>query len=472
MYQQQLRRPNNSYLSEDTVASLVTAPGGAVSIIRISGPEAFIFYARLCPGSELLQSKPRTFRLCELHSLSNLPLDRALAVGFVGPDSFTGENVVELHLHGGSYVAARVLEELSLVGARQALPGEFSFRAVRNGKFSLSQAQALSDLISAKNDSALSLALEKMSGPENRLLKETAELIRRLATLAEAGIDFSDQNIDEVSLPKLKTQLEPVTNRLHTLAMSYQRGSRIQEGVRIAVMGLPNAGKSSFFNFLLGEDRSIVSDIPGTTRDIIREQITLREKGESVTLRLEDTAGLRKTSDPIEQMGVERALKAGCDSDLVLWVVDPISDFDAAREFWLSLAIPVEKTLGIISKLDLIDSKRVAQMSLALSELGISRSVALSAVSGAGSSPFVSELIHFAQKWTHRASGEIVLTRLDHAQAVLSAHADLRRALGAEDSSLFAADLRHALNALALLIGETLPDDILGRIFSEFCIGK
>ena len=177
---------------------------------------------------------------------------------FVAPQSFTGEDLVEFHLHGGAYLASRVLEVVLALGARQALPGEFSFRAVRNGKMTLSQATAVADLISAANDGAISLALEKLSGTQHRLISSLAQNLRTLSALGEIGIDFSDQDVDEVALPRLKERLAPIVSSLTLLQNSYGRGMRIQEGVSVAFVGLPNAGKSSFFNALLGEDRSIV----------------------------------------------------------------------------------------------------------------------------------------------------------------------------------------------------------------------
>ena len=215
---------------------------------------------------------------------------------FVKPDSYTGEDLVEYHIHGSPFIAQQVIERLLELGARQALPGEFSFRSVRNGKMTLFQAQAVSDLIAASNQGAVSLALEKMSGAQNRFLDELASGLRKTAALGEVGIDFADQDIDEVSLPRLRANLTPYVELLEKLQSSFSRGIRLQEGLRVAFIGSPNAGKSSFFNALLGEDRSIVSEMAGTTRDVVSEKLTLRAKNKTITLRLEDTAGLRLPS--------------------------------------------------------------------------------------------------------------------------------------------------------------------------------
>lgn len=275
------RRPpgpdKSGYLSEDTIAAIATAVGGPVALIRVSGPDAFSVMEKIASPSAANAAIRRATR-SHLYDRDGKALDDALVLKFLSPDSFTGEDVVEFHVHGGAFNTRRILEQVFEAGARPALPGEFSFRAVRNGKMTLSQAQAVSDLISASNAAAVELALEKMSGSQTEFLRTIADTLRRLAVLAEAGIDFSDQDLDEVSLLRLQSQIPPVIETLGKLRSSYERGSRIQDGITLAFLGLPNAGKSSFFNSLLGEDRSIVSDLPGTTRDVVTEKLTLRER--------------------------------------------------------------------------------------------------------------------------------------------------------------------------------------------------
>jgi tRNA modification GTPase len=400
-------------------------------------------------------------------------MDDALSVRFITPASFTGEDVVELHLHGGSFIAARILDVLAKLGVRQALPGEFSFRAVRNGKMTLSQANAVADLISATNRQAVSLALEKLSGSQNRLISELAHDLRQLAVLGEVGIDFADQDLDEVSLPQLKKRLANIIVALERLQQSYKRGSLIQDGIPVAFLGVPNAGKSSFFNALLGEDRSIVSDIPGTTRDIVRERITLSGERHTVTLRLEDTAGLRITDNEIEQMGIDRSIRSARESDLVLYIVDSTSSLHGAHEQWKILGEPKEKTLGILTKTDLLSGDRLAPLISECQKLfGVTQWIPTSSMTGTGIPVAVEAITQFSGTWLKRDPGEVVLTRLNDAQAAAEALDHLRRARDASELDLFAADVRQALNSMGPLIGETLPDDILGQIFSEFCIGK
>jgi tRNA modification GTPase len=359
------------------------------------------------------------------------------------------------------------MEALLALGVRQALPGEFSFRAVRNGKLTITQAQAVADLLGADNDGAVGLALEKLSGTQHELLAALARDLRQLAVLGEAGIDFSDQDLDEVSLPTLRRRTAGIQAPLEKLRLSYDRGSRVQDGVRATFVGLPNAGKSSFFNALLGENRSIVSDEAGTTRDIVRERITLKGKAGSVTLRLEDTAGLRESQSTVERMGIERTHAAVREADLVVLVVDPSQSAEELRAIWRQIGEPASKTIGILTKADLRTGRCAA-----LDEFGLFATVETSSTNGQGVDTATELLIRFSEKWLHRAPREVLLTRLDQRRAVENALAHLARASEAPEIELFAADVRQALSSLGPLIGETLPDDILGKIFSEFCIGK
>lgn len=465
----------SGYLSLDTIAAVATEVGGAISVIRVSGPEAFSILSQITQSPKSMLSEPRKLCRAILFSEHNEPMDDVLFARFVLPQSYTGENLVEFHLHGGSFTTQRVLETLIAFGARQALPGEFSFRAVRNGKMSLFQAQAVADLIAATNSGAVHLALEKISGAPNHLLSEISEGLRKMAVLGEVGIDFSDQDIDEVSLPVLKKRLEKLAHTLQLLYQSYHRGIRIQEGIRVAFIGLPNAGKSSFFNALLGENRSIVSEHAGTTRDVVHEKLTLRGKTKTVTLRLEDTAGLRETENPVEKMGIDRTLESAQKAELILFLVDPNTPMELIEAQWKELNRSQSfenKTVGILTKSDLFSQEKLAALTDQLKSLKIQSWVITSSVLGKGISDASDQIISMCENLVHRNSGEVLLTRIDHFQAVEESLEHLERASAAPELDLFAADLRQALHSLGPLIGETLPDDILGKIFSDFCIGK
>lgn len=468
----------SNYLSEDTIAGISTQLGGAIAIVRASGPKAFEALRQVARLKSVNLLEPRKLIRAHLYLNNGELLDDALFAIFPHPNSYSGEDLVEFNVHGGSFIAHRLMETLKTYGVRQALPGEFSFRSVKNGKMSLFQAQAVADLIGASNDGAVSLALEKMSGSQNSLLEKLSLSLRRIATLGEVGIDFADQDIDEVSLPRLKIEVQPILHLLEKLRDSFDRGFRLQEGIQVAFIGLPNAGKSSFFNSLLGEDRSIVSELEGTTRDVIREKLILRGKDTTLTLRLEDTAGLRTTDNPVEIIGIERSHKSIQESDLILFIVDPKTPFHRVKKQWETLVQSspasslAKKTIGILTKADKTDKNEIDQFLQLCSELQIASWVSTSAVSGLGIPEAVDQIITFCEKWTHRDQGELLLTRLDHLAAVVDASVNLQRAVTASEIDLFASDIRQALYSLGPLIGETIPDDILGKIFSSFCIGK
>ncbi len=462
-----------NYLSNDTISAMASPTGGAICIFRISGENALPILSKLSGIDALKEWTPRTQYLAKLRAKDGSLIDEVLVSYFKNPKSYTGEDLVEIQAHGGTAVAEKLLYSIFDLGARQALPGEFSFRAVRNGKMDLSQAEAVSDLIAAKNQAAAALALEKMGGTQSALITEISEEIRTLASLAELGIDFADQDVDEVSLPRLKERAETVREKLDRLESSFERGRKIQEGILLAIIGEPNAGKSSFFNALLGEERSIVSEIAGTTRDVVRESITLTGKKTSATFRLEDTAGLRSdTSDTIEKIGIERSLRSAADADLILFVMDPTKAGPSLDALWSSLGNPWDRTIAVISKSDVATPAQIAAADSKVKEFGIRETVSVSSVLGTGIHEAAETITRFSEKWTKRSSGEVLLTRIDHQRATKDAISHLIRAASAKAEDLFAADLRQALLALGPVIGETLPDDILGRIFSRFCIGK
>jgi tRNA modification GTPase len=368
------------------------------------------------------------------------------------------------------------LRALENLGSRQALPGEFSFRAVRNGKMSITAAQAVAELISATNEGAAKLALEKIEGSQTRLIDEIAEKIRKLSTMGELGIDFADQDVEELSLVSLKKHAREILERLIQLEGSFDRGEKIQSGVRVAFVGRPNAGKSSFFNALLGEERSIVSEIAGTTRDVVRERLNLRADGSTLTLRLEDTAGIRdQAGDSIEHEGIQRSVRAAAEADFIILIGDATATLEEWKEtfaVWNAIGRPQEKTIVVLTKRDLASSSDFLRARGAIDQIGAPLAGIVSSTKSEGVTEAAKAIVGFCARFTARAPGEVLLTRLDHLRAVRDAVTHLERALDTQEEDLFAADLRQALTALGPVIGETLPDDILGRIFSEFCIGK
>ncbi|MCC7442249.1 MAG: tRNA uridine-5-carboxymethylaminomethyl(34) synthesis GTPase MnmE [Bdellovibrionales bacterium] len=464
-------RDHSGYLSTDTISAVSSALGGAIAVVRLSGPEAGRIAAEAHAPGDLLEN-PRTVCRCVLRDELGQVLDDAVAIGFRAPASYTGEDLVEFHIHGSAVIAENLLETLLRLGARQALPGEFSFRAVRNGKLSLDQAEAVGDLLNATNASATRVALEKLGGAQGRWVAEFGRELRSLAAFGEVGIDFSDQDVEEVRLPGLKERLKPLLGRVCELEGSYDRGRRIQGGVGVAILGRPNAGKSSLFNALLGEERSIVTEIAGTTRDVVRERVTLRdEAGRTVTFRLEDTAGLRIAEDKAEALGVKRSEEAARDADLVLWVVDATAELTLPPE-WTALGLDHDRMICVLNKADLVSPVEANEWVDLLEGGGGKRVHLVSSVTGAGVSDLARVMANRGMSWVSRREGEVVLTRASHLQSVKEARGHLERAAQASELDLFAADVRQALASLSPLVGDTVPDDILGQIFSEFCIGK
>jgi tRNA modification GTPase len=460
------------YLSTKTISALCTPVGGAICMVRISGDQAIQMGEKLARIS-FSTADARKAKRAFLHDQNGKKLDDAVVIPFFGPNSFTGEDVVELFLHGSPMVAQRVLDVIFDLGGRLALPGEFSFRAVKNGKLQLSQAEAIKELVKAENDFALDLALEKLSGSQHVLIEKIRADLMQLTMLSEVGIDFSDQDIDEVSLPRLKIRLDAAIALLESLRGSFDRGKRFNDGVPVSIFGLPNAGKSSFFNALLGEDRSIVSATAGTTRDVVREKLSLKGDQGYVSFKISDTAGLRKSQDQIEEIGIERSLKAARESDLILVTIDGENPaLDEVKKFLAQINLDTKLLLGVLTKEDLLNPTQKDALLKEVAELPVPHWVMVSSKSGFGMEPLAYEMASLGEKKLARSPGEVVLTQFEHVQAVERSLDCLNRAKLAFDLVLFATDIRHGMNELGPLIGETMPDDVLGKIFSDFCIGK
>jgi tRNA modification GTPase len=471
---QQRPADSSGYLSEDTIVSRISGAGGAISVLRLSGPETLRVVAALV--SEEVSLTARRMERVALRGASGAVLDDAMVAIFNRPHSFTGEDVAELFLHGGSYITGAVLREILRLGVRQALPGEFSFRAVRNGKLTIDQAQAIHDLVSATNGSAHSLALERLSGAQSKVFFELAEALRATLVLAEAGIDFSDQDLDELGLDRLKQRVSPMVDKLSSIATSIERGRRIQEGISLVVAGLPNAGKSTLFNELLGQERSIISEEAGTTRDVIRESVRLRGNSgySEATFVVHDTAGLRETEGRIEKQGIELTRRAAATADMILFVVEAGSEPTQVLSEWRTLGRPKERTILVLNKIDVLPGVAACQKELAdwREMTGVRDAVPIAAASHQGMGELTDMMILRAGEWLDRQPSETILTRQEQVDAVERAVSDLRRALCAEAHDIFAADLRQALDQLSFFIGSTSVDDVLGRIFTQFCIGK
>ncbi len=445
----------------DTIVAIATAPGrGAVGIVRVSGPQAAAVAMRLCGTLP----PPRTAALRQLRDAHGQAIDRGLVLHFPAPHSFTGEDVVELQGHGGPVVLQMLVEAACCAGARLARPGEFSERAFLNGKIDLAQAEAIADLIDAGTREAARAALRALDGALSQRVEAIAEALTTLRVYVEGALDFADEDVDWLADAALAQRLGALRSALEQLLTDAQCGRRLRDGLTVALSGRPNVGKSTLLNRLAGAEVAIVTDIPGTTRDVLREPLDLA----GLPLTLVDTAGLRESDDPVEREGIRRARAALAQAELVLFVVEAAQGI-TAEDAVLLAAVPADtQTLIVHNKCDLL------RQAAARWEDGGRVHIRLSAVTGDGIPLLVHELHRFAG-WADTTQG-VFTARTRHLDAlrrtlacITEAERRLAERAGAE---LAAEELRLAHEALGEITGRVTSDDLLGHIFSRFCIGK
>ncbi len=450
---------------KDTIAAIATPLGeGGISIVRVSGSRA-VEIAQKISSLELQTIMPRSMTLGYVVSRGK-KIDQVLWVIMPGPKSYTGEDVVEIHCHGGSMVTELVLEAIINQGARLAEPGEFSKRAFLNGKIDLAQAESIIDVIRARTDTSLRVAFRALEGElSNIITKNREQLLNILATI-EASIDYP-VDVEEPDQNKLQKQLQAMINDLEVLINSYQKGKSLKDGYLIAIVGRPNVGKSSLLNQLAKEEKAIVTDVPGTTRDVVEVEINIG----GVAVVIADTAGLRKTEDPVESLGVDKTKAYLQKAELCLWVLDssePLTEEDRN----IAALLKGKKVLVLLNKQD----KPAKVFAEDIYKLGLESMVLpLSLTSGTGLNLFLVELekqIGFSAKET---AEEVIITRVRHKQALEKTKDALLQALdniALVPVDLLAVDLRQAYLALGEITGHTVKEDIIERIFEEFCLGK
>lgn len=448
-----------SHFGNDTIAAIATPPGrGGIAIIRISGPSVQqLMFALL--GKELT---PRVATLQIFYDANQEQLDEGIAIFFPGPHSFTGEDILELQGHGGPIIADLLLQRVLQLGARLAAPGEFSLRAFLNDKIDLTQAEAIADLIDASSAQAARLAMRSLQGEFSRAVHAINERIIHLRMYIEAAIDFSDEDINFLVDEKKIAEFSQLLHALQQLQQEAKQGSLLREGISAVIAGVPNVGKSSLLNCLSGKEVAIVTDIPGTTRDVMRDYILL----DNVPMHIIDTAGLRNSNDVVEQEGIRRAYREIEQADILLYVQDEdVLDLAAID------TLPFTKKNNIIFIRNKIDLSKTTPSITKESGYTV---IHLSAKTGEGIDllrQHILTLIGFAEQ----CEG-IYLARRRHLDALESAE---RHLLNGQQQlhyhqapELAAEDLRQAHLALAEITGEFSADDLLGRIFANFCIGK
>lgn len=464
--------------TNDTICAISTPPGiGGIAVCRLSGPDAIAIADSVWKGKPLADAASHTAHLGTVLDHSGQPLDQAVATLYRAPGSFTTQDTVEFAVHGSAYIQREIIASLCAAGARLAAPGEFTRRAFVAGRFDLTQAEAIADLISATTRAQQRIALSQMKGSISRRIADLRQQLIDLASLVELELDFSEEDVTFASRTQLRQLAVDIHSRLSSLHQSFAAGQAIKNGIPTAIVGATNAGKSSLLNALTGDDRAIVSDIHGTTRDIIEDTIPL-PCGQ--ILRLMDTAGLRQTSDTVEQLGIERTNNAVRNASLIIAVADITQSPHTIRATVVDLRrkAPDTPLILALNKTDLLPAEKSSHDGCMkdISDANI-KILTISAKTGQGIPDLIRTLDSHAAALTETGDTEgLVITNARHAQALSEATDDLARVIDAIDlnisGDLLAQDIRQAIHHLAALTGDISSDTLLQTIFSRFCIGK
>jgi tRNA modification GTPase len=454
----------------DTICALSTAPGmGAIALIRLSGKDAVAI---------VNQSFSRDISNAEGYSLhygtvtqNEEQIDDVIAAVYRNPKSFTGEDVVEISCHGSEYIQGRLLKLYTSSGCRMAEPGEFSMRAFANGKMDLSQAEAVADLISSSTQAAHKLAMNQMRGNFSRKINELREQLIHFASMIELELDFSEEDVEFANRDDLKALVNSIQEIVVDLMESFATGNAIKNGVPVAILGAPNMGKSTLLNALLDDDRAIVSEIAGTTRDTIEDETTIG----GIRFRFIDTAGIRETEDEIETIGISRAFEKAGKASIVLYLVDAmeteVEDIEPAIRAVREKIGPDQELILVANKIDKARDDNTVREKFS----SIPKAQLISATDGVGLEELREKLLESSRKIMVEGR-DVVVTNVRHYNALSETNQSLQSVLTGLDQGItgdfLAIDIRRALHHLGEITGEITTDDLLGNIFSKFCIGK
>ena len=461
------------YLCEDTIAAIGTPIGkGAIGIVRISGKESLRILKELFRtkgGKRKEEFEDRKMNYGLVVNEFGEPIDEVLAVYMRAPRTFTGEDVVEIHCHGGIVVVREVLREVLKRGARLAEPGEFTMRAFINGKIDLTQAEAINQLIEAKSPLAAKLALKQLEGSLSRKVEEIRDRILELRAYIEAAVDFPEEEVELLERGKVKERLLELISEVEKLISTYREGRLIKEGIKVAIVGRPNVGKSSLLNAILKEERAIVTEVPGTTRDVIEESVTFR----GIPIRLIDTAGIRQTEEKVERIGIERSIEKLKEADVVLFVIDGTVGLTEEDRKIEEIIPEREKVILVVNKKDLGLKVKCSQLKEwpRCVEVSAKRKEGIEELAKA-----ITELVMLEPE-SLISGEEAVITSERHRELLERALRSLTRALksleeGFESPEFLSMDIEEALESLGMIVGKVTTEDMYDIIFSRFCIGK
>ncbi len=451
------------YQPGSTIAAIASPSGeGGVAIIRISGNAALDIAAKVFSGP-IHTYRSHTAHFGKIRNAGGQVIDEVLCLPMLAPKSYTGEDTVEIQCHGGSLITRRVLETILEAGARAAEPGEFTFKAFTNGKLDLAQAEAVQELIGAKNELALEQAEQQLQGVLSKKISSFQKQLVAIAAILNAWVDFPEEGLEFASLEEVILSLSQTLDQMKQLSATFHEGKILSNGLSLCLVGRPNVGKSSLMNALLGKDRAIVTPIAGTTRDLLEDDLRLGK----LHFRLIDTAGIRKTDEVIEKEGIRRSMQAMERADLILLVLDASSELCVETQEFISLA-PKQKTILIWNKIDLPH--------VALSDFGFEYSVPISAKTADGLDALRGTIDQFIWRKGSPGKEDVVITKLRHKQALDQASEFLETLIaGLKDgvsAEFLSSDMHATLSELGTIIGTNITEDILNAIFSKFCIGK
>ncbi|QBR13214.1 tRNA uridine-5-carboxymethylaminomethyl(34) synthesis GTPase MnmE [Sphingobacterium sp. CZ-2] len=456
----------SSLISQDTIIALATSPGanGAIAVIRLSGSEAISLVNQVFKGKDLSKQASHTVHFGTIRDGEQI-IDEVLITLFVGPNSYTKENVVEISTHNSKYIIERIIGLLIKKGARAAKAGEFTLRAFLNGGMDLSQAEAVADLIASNSAASHQIAMQQMRGGFSNQLQKLREDLVHFASLIELELDFAEEDVEFANREQLRSLIQEIHQVISKLIRSFEQGNVLKNGVPVVIAGKPNVGKSTLLNALLNEERAIVSDIAGTTRDTIEDEINIH----GVTFRFIDTAGIRDTEDVIEAKGVERTREKMKQARLIIYLFDPTQDNIAAVQSQIeevrSLNIPF---VTIINKSDLLSEGERG-------DYAVLNPIYISAKQGLGIEELKDELLNQVNL-SNINTEDVMVTNIRHVEALQHTQEALEKVLYGIDnpitSDFLAMDIRQALQYLGEITGTVTTDDLLENIFSKFCIGK